>query len=96
MYLALTQVRTCWLTEPESLFCADAVKVLSEELARPGTFRPLTFDEQKQAMTDVGVPERIAEMNAQAVTLFAQGDADWGTRDVPSILGRPARTFGRR
>jgi hypothetical protein len=44
-------------------------------------------------MIDVGVPGHIAEMNAQAVTLFAQGDSDWVTGDVPSILGRPARTF---
>ena len=67
--------------------------MLSKVLGRPVTFHPLTFDEQKQAMTDVGVPGHIAEMNAQAVTLFAQGDSDWVTDDVPSILGRPARTF---
>jgi hypothetical protein len=44
-------------------------------------------------MIDAGVPGHIAEMSAQAVTLFAQGDSDWVTDDVPSILGRPARTF---
>ena len=59
----------------------------------PITFHSLTFEEQKQAMTDAGIPGHIAEMNAQAVTLFAQGDSDWVTRDVPSILGQPARTF---
>ena len=32
-------------------------------------------------------------MNAQAVALFAEGDSDYVTDDVPSILGRPARTF---
>ena len=32
-------------------------------------------------------------MNAQAISLFAQGDSDWTTGDVPAILGRPARTF---
>jgi hypothetical protein len=62
-------------------------------LGRPITFHPLTFEEQMQAMINVGVPEHIAEMNAQAVTLFAQGDSDWINDDVPSILGRPARTF---
>ena len=85
--------KTYWLTGPESLSYADAAKVLSEVLVRPVTFHPLTFDEQKQAMVDVGVPGHIAEMNAQAVTLFAQGDSDWVTDDVPSILGRPARSF---
>lgn len=34
-------------------------------------------------------------MNAQAVDLFADGDSDYVTDDVPSILGRPARTFER-
>ncbi len=87
------QGKTYWPTGPESLSYADAAQVLSEVLGRPVTFHPLTFDEQKQAMIDGGVPGHIAEMNAQAVTLFAQGDSDWITDDVPSILGRPARTF---
>jgi uncharacterized protein YbjT (DUF2867 family) len=90
---AAHQGKTYWLTGPESLSYADAAVMLSKVLCRPVTFHPLTFEEQKQAMTDAGVPEHIAEMNAQAVTLFAQGDSDWVTRDVPSILGRPARTF---
>lgn len=76
------------------LMLAPAIaKTLSEVLGRTITFHPLTFDEQKQAMVDAGVPDHIAEMNAQAVTLFAQGDSDWVTDDVPSILARPARSF---
>jgi uncharacterized protein YbjT (DUF2867 family) len=90
---AAHQGRTYWPTGPESLSYADAAKVLSKVLGRTVTFHPLTFDEQKQAMTDVGVPEHIAEMNAQAIALFVQGDSDWVTGDVPSILGRPPRTF---
>jgi uncharacterized protein YbjT (DUF2867 family) len=46
-----------------------------------------------QAMINVGVPESVAEMNAQALSPFALGDSDWITDDVPSLLGRPARTF---
>jgi hypothetical protein len=90
---AAHQGKTYWPTGPESLSYADAAVVLSKVLGQTITFYPLTFDEQKQAMTDAGVPEHIAEMNAQAVTLFAQGDSDWITDDVPSILGQPARTF---
>jgi uncharacterized protein YbjT (DUF2867 family) len=85
--------KTYWLTGPESLPYADAATVLSEVLDRTITFHPLTFDEQKQAMIDAGVPEPIAHMNTQAVTLFAEGDSDWVSDDVPSILGRPAGTF---
>ena len=32
-------------------------------------------------------------MNAQAFSLTADGDAEWVTSDVPSLLGRPARSF---
>jgi len=62
-------------------------------IGRPITFHSLTFEEQKQAVITAGVPEIIAEMNARALSLFAQGDSDWITDDVPSLLGRPARTF---
>jgi hypothetical protein len=34
-------------------------------------------------------------MNAQAFSLAADGDAEWVTEDVPALLGRPARSFGR-
>jgi uncharacterized protein YbjT (DUF2867 family) len=78
---------------PECLSYADAAAVLSAVLGRPITFKPHTFEQEKQAMVDVGVPEAVAEMNAQALSLFAQGDSDWITDDVSSILGRPARTF---
>lgn len=44
-------------------------------------------------MVNGGLREAIAEMNAQALALFAQGDSDWTTDDVPTLLRRPARTF---
>ena len=47
----------------------------------------------RDAMIRAGVPAAIAEMNAQAFCLTAEGDAEWTTEDVPSLLGRPARTF---
>jgi hypothetical protein len=62
-------------------------------LGRPIGFHPLTDEQQKQAMVSVGVPEHIAQMNAQALALLATGDSDWVTDDVPTILGRPARSF---
>ena len=44
-------------------------------------------------MIRAGVPAPIAEMNAQAFSLTAEGDAEWTTEDVPALLGRPARIF---
>jgi len=85
--------KTYWPTGPERLSYADVAVVLSKVLGRPITFHPLTFDEERQAMINAGLPEPVAEMNAQALSLFAQGDSDWITEDVPTLLGRPARTF---
>jgi uncharacterized protein YbjT (DUF2867 family) len=85
--------KTYWPTGPEAITFSDAAAVLSKVLGRLVTFQPLTVEEQTQAMIDVGMPESLAAMNAQAVALFAEGDADYVTGDVPAILGRPARTF---
>jgi uncharacterized protein YbjT (DUF2867 family) len=85
--------KTYSLSGPDSLSYADAAEALSKWLGRPITFHPLTFEEERQAMIDAGVPAEAAEMNAHALRLFAEGDSDWTTDDVRSILGRPARTF---
>jgi uncharacterized protein YbjT (DUF2867 family) len=91
--------KTYWLTGPESLSYADAAAILSKVLCRPVGFHPLSDEEQEQeqeqeqAMISAGVPEHIAQMNTQALALLAQGDSDWVTDDVPTILGRPARSF---
>jgi uncharacterized protein YbjT (DUF2867 family) len=85
--------KTYWPTGPDAISFADAAAVLSKLLDRSITFEPLTVEEQTQALIDVGLPEDLAAMNAQAVALFAEGDCDYVTDDVPSILGRPARSF---
>jgi uncharacterized protein YbjT (DUF2867 family) len=85
--------KTYWPTGPEAITFAAAAAALSKLLGRPVTFHPLTVEEQTQAMVDIGLPESLAAMNAQAVGLFAEGDADYVTDDVSSILGRPARSF---
>jgi len=38
--------------------------VFSTVLGRPITFHPLTFEEQKQAMVDAGVPENTGPQHA--------------------------------
>ena len=85
--------KTYWPAGPEAITFSDAAAALSKVLGRPITFHPLTVEEQTQAMVEIGLPESLAAMNAQAVALFADGDSDYVTGDVPSILGRPARTF---
>ncbi len=85
--------KTYRLTGPEAISNYDVAAILSRLLDRTITYRELTFDENKDAMMRAGVPEQIAQMNAQAFRLTADGDADWVTEDVLSILGRPARSF---
>ena len=60
-----------------SLTNYDVAAVLSKLLGRTVTYRELTFEENKDAMIRAGVPERVAEMNAQAFRLNAGGDAEW-------------------
>ncbi len=87
--------KTYWLTGPALISNYDVAAVLSELLGRTITYQELTFEENKDAMIRAGVPSQIAEMNAQAFSLTADGDAEWITEDVPSLLGRPARSFGQ-
>jgi uncharacterized protein YbjT (DUF2867 family) len=85
--------KTYWLTGPELVSNYDVAAVLSELLGRTITYRELSFEENRQAMINAGVPEQIAEMNAQAFRLTAEGDAEWITDDVPAVLGRAACSF---
>jgi uncharacterized protein YbjT (DUF2867 family) len=85
--------RTYWLTGPELISNYDVAAVLSKLLGRTITYREVSFDEDKSTMIRAGVPEPIAEMNAQAFSLTAGGDAEWISEDVGSLLGRPARSF---
>ena len=85
--------KTYWLTGPELISNYDVAAVLSRLLGRTITYRELSFDENRDAMIRAGVPAPIAEMNAQAFALTADGDAEWVTGDVPSLLGQPARSF---
>jgi uncharacterized protein YbjT (DUF2867 family) len=85
--------KTYWLTGPALISNYDVAAVLSELLGRTITYRELSFEENKDAMTGAGIPEQIAEMNAQASSLAASGDAEWISDDVQALLGRPARSF---
>jgi uncharacterized protein YbjT (DUF2867 family) len=82
-----------WLTGPELLSNYDVAAVLSKLLGRTITYRELSFEENKDAMIRAGLPEPIAQQNAQAFSLTAHGDAAWVTDDVLAVLGRPARSF---
>jgi uncharacterized protein YbjT (DUF2867 family) len=85
--------QTYWLTGPGLISNYDVAAVLSKLLGRTITYRELTVEENTETMIRAGVPEQIAQMNAQAFSLAAGGDAEWLTEEVRSLLGRPARSF---
>lgn len=84
-----------WPTGPEVLSSAEVAAVLTKVLGRQIAYHPISSEEQKQAMINAGLPEPVADDNARAVAMMADGDCDYTTEDVPSILGRPARSFGQ-
>jgi uncharacterized protein YbjT (DUF2867 family) len=85
--------KTYWLSGPNLISNYDVADVLSKLLGRTITYRDLTFDEDKDAMIRAGVPEAIAVMNAQAFSLTADGDAEWVSDDIQTLLGRPPRSY---
>jgi uncharacterized protein YbjT (DUF2867 family) len=87
--------RTYRLTGPALITYADVATVLSEVLGRPVKYRTLSFEEDRAAMVRAGLPEPVAEMNAQAFSLIAEGDAAWLSQDIPALLGHPARSFAQ-
>lgn len=87
--------KTYRLTGPELLSYYDIAATLSALLGRTVSYRELTMDENRDAMIRAGVPEAVAQMNAEAFSLIAAGDAAWLSDDVQSLLGRPPRSFAQ-
>ena len=87
--------QTYWLSGPELVTYADVAAVLSRLLDRKVTFKPQSREEDEAAMVRAGLPQPVAAMNALALSLFAEGNAEWLSRDVPNLLGRPARSYER-
>lgn len=85
--------KTYWLSGSELISNYDVADVLSKLLGRTITYRELSFEEDKSAMVRAGLPEAVAEQNAQAFSLTAEGDAEWVSDDVQAILGREARSY---
>ena len=85
--------QTYWLTGPELISYPDAAAVLSEVLGRPITYRETSFDDDKQAMMRVGIPEPVAQMNTQAFGWSRRATRP-GCRKTcrPSSVGRHVRS----
>ena len=84
--------RTYWPTGPGLVTYGDIADTLTELLGHPVEYRRVTPDEHRDAMLAAGLPRPVAESNAQAFALIAEGDAAWITDDVHTVTGRAPRT----
>ena len=81
------------VTGPQLMTYTDVAEVLSCVLGTPVRFTARSHEEDRAAMLSAGVPAPVAQMNAQAFSLIAHGDAQWLSETVPTLLHRPARSF---
>ena len=85
--------KTYWLSGPRHLSYTDAAGEMTDVLHRRIVHQHVSADQQVQMMVDAGMPVALARTNTQALELFAQGDADWISDGVFSVVGREPRTF---
>ena len=82
--------KTYWPTGPQALSGAEAAEILSKVLAREITFRPITFEQQKQAMISAGLPEPVADDNAPSPCPPAEKPTTSPPTSRPSSAAPPA------
>ena len=85
--------KTYWLSGPQRLSYTEAASEMSRVLHHRVVHQHVSADEQVQTMVDAGMPLDVARTNTRALELFAQGDADWISDDVFSVVGSGPRTF---
>lgn len=85
--------RAYWLTGPDLITYTDIAKELSTALGHEVEYRRLRPDEHRAVMIQAGVPEAVANSNAQAFGLIAEGDAAWLTGDVATLVGAEPRSL---
>lgn len=90
---AAHDAKTYWLSGPALLTYADVATVLTRLLGRTITYLPRSREEDEAEMVRAGLPQAVAAMNAHALSLFADGDAEWTSNDMATLLGRPACSY---
>jgi uncharacterized protein YbjT (DUF2867 family) len=85
--------RTYWPSGPEALSGADVAAVLSRVLERTVSFHAISYEQQRDALVGVGMPSAVAEDTARVLALMQDGDCEYVTDDVQTILGREPRSF---
>lgn len=73
----------------------EAAEIFTRVLGRAIAFHPISPEQQKQAMLEAGFPGPVAEDDARAVAMMAEGDCDFVTDEAAAILSRPAGSSAR-
>jgi uncharacterized protein YbjT (DUF2867 family) len=82
------------LTGPESLSLSDAAKSLSAELGRPVNYVPVSDEQARAAMLQMGMSPWLVGMTLEYGRAYASGWGDFTTSHVSDVLGRAPRSFG--
>lgn len=84
--------RTYWPTGPDLVTYGEVASTLTDLLGHQVEYRQVTPAEHRAAMLAAGLPQPVADSNAQAFALIAEGDAAWVTDDVWTLTGHAPRT----
>jgi uncharacterized protein YbjT (DUF2867 family) len=81
------------LSGPRAITFAEAVELISRASGRPIAFRQVTSSEYVSGLVEQGLSFEDAEEVAQMFVLMSHGPLSTTSADVPSLLGRAARSF---
>jgi uncharacterized protein YbjT (DUF2867 family) len=81
------------LTGPQTLSHDDIAAIMSEVTGRLVTHRRLSYEQMRDRLVAMGIPEQFAAMLAGMDRAIAEGAEDRVTDTVRRITGRPPSTF---
>ncbi|MHC3474246.1 NAD(P)H-binding protein [Streptomyces sp. 7R007] len=84
---------TYTLTGPETLSAAEQAGILGAVLGRPVPLHDLSPEERRAQLLASGLSEHYADGLVVTARFVQEGGNDVVTDDVPTVLGRPARTY---
>jgi len=83
------------LTGPEALTLEEVASTLSEATGRSITYHPETTDEAYASRERFGAEPYLVEGWVSSYEAIAAGTLEAVSRDVPRLVGRPARSFAQ-
>jgi uncharacterized protein YbjT (DUF2867 family) len=85
--------KTYILTGPRPVSFYDIARAFSDVLGKEVKYMDVPLDAARQSMTDIGMPEWIADGYIELMAEFANNWANKSYPDVETITGHPARSI---